>query len=141
MTIQEQLLSSRSCGILLPLCAMKTQTDWGVGDLGGLQDWINFLAEQKIKILQILPLQETAPGLTCPYAALTAFATDPVYVDINAVEDIRRSAPAQQYIANLQPQIASWHQAQKAPFDAVKAAKLKALWLGYQTFLTDEQST
>ena len=74
MTIQEQMLSSRSCGILLPLCAMKTQTDWGVGDLGGLQEWINFLAEQHIKILQILPLQETAPGITCPYAALTAFA-------------------------------------------------------------------
>ena len=138
MTIQEQFLSSRSCGILLPLSAMKTDTDWGVGDLGSLPVWTEFLAGYGIKILQILPLQETAPGITCPYAALSSFATDPVYADISAVEDIQNSPAAQEYIRGLNGQIAAWHQASKAPFEEVKQAKLKALWLGYQTFLSVE---
>ncbi|MBR4682123.1 MAG: 4-alpha-glucanotransferase [Elusimicrobiaceae bacterium] len=140
MTIQEQLLSSRSCGILLPLCAMKTETDWGVGDLGSLSVWTEFLASQGVKILQILPLQETAPGITCPYAALSSFATDPVYTDISAVEDIKHSPAAQEYIRSLQPQIDAWHQAKRAPFEQVKQAKLRALWRGYQTFLSAEQA-
>ena len=57
MTLQEQLLSSRSCGILLPVSSMKTSGDWGVGDFASLEDWTAFLAKQGIKILQILPLQ------------------------------------------------------------------------------------
>ncbi len=140
MTIQDQLLSSRSCGILLPLSAMKTPNDWGVGDFASLREWTDFLATQGIKILQILPLQETAPGITCPYSAMTAFATDPVYTDIGAVEDICHSPQAQEFIAKLKPQIEQWHNAPKAPFGEVKQAKLKALWLGYQTFLAQEQS-
>ena len=140
MTIQEQLLSSRTCGILLPLCAMKTDGDWGVGDLGSLNAWTEFLASQGIKILQILPLQETAPGITCPYAALSSFATDPVYTDISAVEDIQQSPAAQSYVDGLQTQIAAWHKAPRAPFEEVKQAKLKALWLGYKNFLSVEQA-
>lgn len=140
MTIQDSLLTSRSCGILLPLCAMKTDADWGVGDLGSLREWTCFFASQGIKIVQILPLQETAPGITCPYAALSSFATDPVYTDISAVEDIQHSTAAQEYITGLQTQIANWHQAAKAPLEEVKQAKLKALWLGYQTFLSVHQA-
>ena len=140
MTIQEQLLSSRSCGILLPLSAMKTDTDWGVGDFRALQEWADFLSAQGVKILQILPLQETAPGTTCPYSALSAFATDPIYTDINSVEDIQRSPQAMQFITQTKPQIAVWHQAPKVPFGAVKQAKIHALWLGYQHFLSAEQS-
>ena len=141
MTLQDQLLSSRSCGILLPVASMKTQTDWGVGDFNSLQEWTSFLAKQGIKILQILPLQETAPGITCPYSAMTAFATDPVYADIPAVEDVRNSETAREFITALQPQITTWRNAPKAPFGEVKKAKLHALWLGYQTFLSREQST
>ena len=140
MTLQDQILSSRSCGILLPVASMKTQTDWGVGDFASLQAWTDFLAKQGIKILQILPLQETAPGITCPYSAMTAFATDPVYADISDVEDVRNSIPAQEFITTLQPQISAWRNAAKAPFGEVKKVKLHALWLGYQTFLSREQS-
>ena len=88
MTIQDELLASRTTGVLLPLSAMKTPGDWGVGDFGSLRAWTEFLAGLGIKFIQILPLQETAPGQNCPYSALTSFAVDPVYVQIDEVEDI-----------------------------------------------------
>ncbi len=141
MTIQEELLSSRTNGILLPLAAMKTDSDWGVGDFGSLEEWTEFLASLGTKIIQILPLQETAPGENCPYSALSAFATDPVYVQISQVPDIAHSHEAQEHISLLTEQIAAWRHAHKAPFFAVKQAKLKALWFGYQQFLRTEQST
>ncbi len=140
MTLQEQILTSRVNGVLLPLAAMKTEQDWGVGDFSSLMQWTDFLASQGTKIIQILPLQETAPGENCPYSALTAFATDPVYVDISSVPEVQHSLEARNYVASLQENIAQWRAESKAPFFPVKQAKLKALWLGYQHFLTAEKS-
>ena len=140
MTIQDQVLSGRVNGILFPLAAMKTEHDWGVGDFGSLQEWTSFFASQGTKIVQILPLQETAPNETCPYSALSAFATDPVYADISQAEDVMASPQAREFVESLQTKIAEWHKAPKAPFFAVKQAKMKALWYGYQRFLVAEQS-
>ena len=138
MTLHEELLSSRTTGVLLPLSAMRTSGDWGVGDFGSLKEWTEFLAGLGIKFIQILPLQETAPGVNCPYSALTSFAVDPVYVQIEAVEDIAHSSGAQEYIGSLAADLLQWRQSPRAPFAAVKEAKLKLLWLGYQTFLINQ---
>ena len=124
----------------MPLSAMKTDKDWGVGDFSSLMEWTEFFAAQGTKIIQILPLQETAPLETCPYSALSAFATDPVYADIAAVEDVWASKNGRAYVESLKNDISAWHNAPKAPFFKVKQAKLKALWYGYQRFLTDEAS-
>lgn len=140
MMIQDELLAARTAGILMPLAAMKTTRDWGVGDFGSLQVWTEFLAGLGVKFIQILPLQETAPGVNCPYSALTSFAVDPVYAQIDEVEDIARSARAQEYIGSLSAAMMNWNRASHAPFAEVKQAKLKALWLGYQTFLIHEVS-
>ena len=139
-TIQDELLSGRCNGILLPLSAMKNDADWGVGDFGCLEDWVGFFASLGVKFVQILPLQETAPNETCPYSALTAFAVDPVYTCIAQVEDIAASPAAQEYIKNIQGEISVWHNAPKALVRTIKQAKLKALWFGYQYFLKQHQA-
>ena len=138
MTIQDELLAARTCGVLMPLAAMKAPHDWGVGDFGSLKKWTEFLAGLGVKFVQILPLQETAPGINCPYSALTSFAVDPVYAQIDEVEDIEHSSRAQEYIGSLSVDIMNWHAAKRAPYFEVKHAKWHALWLGYQTFLIHE---
>lgn len=134
-TIHEDVTNGRVSGILMPLAAMKTEGDWGVGDFHSLTEWTAFFASLGTKIVQILPLQETEPGQTCPYSALSAFATDPVYADIAGVQDVQECQQAQEYIASISPDIARWHNAPGAPFAEVKKAKLHALWLGYKHFL------
>ena len=99
--LAEELLGRRTSGILLPLSAMRCAHDWGVGDFESLKAWMRFLSAQGTKFLQILPLQETAAGMTCPYAAMSAFATDPVYMDMADVDDINDSAPAQEKLRAL----------------------------------------
>ncbi len=138
MSIQDELLSARTSGVLMPLAAMKTAHDWGVGDFGSLKKWTEFLAGLGVKFIQILPLQETAPGVNCPYSALTSFAVDPVYAQIDEIEDIEHSSRAQEYIGSLTVDIMHWQAAKNAPFFEVKHAKWHALWLGYQTFLIHE---
>ena len=138
MTIQDELLAARTSGVLMPLAAMKSSHDWGVGDFGSLKVWTEFLAGLGVKFIQILPLQETAPGVNCPYSALTSFAVDPVYAQIDEIEDIEHSSRAQEYIGSLTVDIMNWQSAKNAPFFEVKHAKWHALWLGYQTFLIHE---
>ena len=139
-TLHEQILKSRLNGILLPLSAMKTEKDWGVGDFGSLVEWIGLLSRQGTRILQILPLQETAPGINCPYSALTSFAVDPIYVDVSQLKDIQNNEPAQEFIQSIVHKINEWNQAARAPFAEVKKAKLQVLWLAYRQFLSKEVS-
>jgi len=134
-TVQDKILSGRYNGVLLPVSSMKSAQDWGVGDFGSLCEWISFLSQQGVNILQVLPLQETAPQMTCPYSALTSFAVDPVYADVSQLEDITDNEPAQNFIRSIQEQIAVWHNAHHVPFAEVKKAKLRILWLAYRSFL------
>ena len=140
-TLHDQILNSRLNGVLLPISAMRTENDWGVGDFGSLTQWLRFFAQEHISILQILPLQETAPGVNCPYSAMTAFATDPVYIDIAQLEDLKDNAPAWEFINTQKHKIAQWNAAPRAPFAEVKKAKMQVLWLAYRQFLRTEVSS
>jgi len=53
--------------------------------LPAFADWI---AGAGIKLVQLLPLGEINGTDTSPYAALTAFAIDPMYVSLDGVEDL-----------------------------------------------------
>lgn len=135
MSIHDDLLQKRTNGILLPVSAMKTVSDWGVGDFSSLCQWVKFLGGLGAKVVQILPLQETAPNQNCPYSALSAFAIDPIYIDVNAVEEVQLSPQAQQNLQELQRDITAWRSSRRTMFKPIKEAKLKVLWQAYQLFL------
>ena len=137
-TLHEQILNSRLNGVLLPLSSMRTEKDWGVGDFGSLREWIDLLSREGVSILQILPLQETAPGTNCPYSALTSFATDPVYVNVAQLEDAQNNAAAEEFVRSISHKIEEWNRSARAPFAEVKKAKLQVLWLSYRQFLSQE---
>ncbi|MBO7238673.1 MAG: 4-alpha-glucanotransferase [Elusimicrobiaceae bacterium] len=140
MSIHEELLSKRTNGILLPVSAMKTDTDWGVGDFSSLCEWVQFLGSLGTKIVQILPLQETAPGQNCPYSALSAFAIDPIYIDVSAVREVQLSPRARKTVQDMQGEIVAWRMSHKTLFKVIKEAKLNVLWLAYQFFLENDFS-
>ena len=76
-SVHEELLASRSNGILMPLAAMKTESDWGVGDFSSLNQWVRFLGGLGASIVQILPLQETAPRADLPVFRFKRFCHRP----------------------------------------------------------------
>lgn len=80
-------MTDRRAGILLPLFSLRGPRDWGVGDLGDLPDFCRWLASAGHTVLQLLPIAEMAAHETSPYGALTAFALDPLYLDLDVVED------------------------------------------------------
>ncbi len=91
-TVEANLVTlpkGRSAGILVPLFSLRSERSWGVGefpDIGAAAPWLD---RAGLPLLMMLPLVEAALGQDSPYAALSAFALDPVYVRLDDVPDFR----------------------------------------------------
>ena len=64
--------TTRSAGLLIPLFSMPSTASWGIGDIGDLTTMAAWLAGAGQGILQLLPLNEMAPGQQSPYSAQPA---------------------------------------------------------------------
>src|SRR3954466_15420423 len=67
---------NRIAGVLMPLFAIRTEEDLGIGDLAGLRQFIDWAAEVGFKLVQLLPINETG-GDNSPYNAISAMAIEP----------------------------------------------------------------
>jgi 4-alpha-glucanotransferase len=70
----------RSAGILIPLFSMRAEDDLGRGEIMQMKPMIDFALKAGHRVIQLLPLDETAPDETSPYRALSVFAIDPLYI-------------------------------------------------------------
>src|SRR3981189_476682 len=77
----------RRAGVLIPLFSCPGTTSWGIGDTGDLHTAAAWLAAAGQRALQLLPINEMAPGQQSPYSAISAMAIDPIYINIAAVPE------------------------------------------------------
>jgi len=70
-------------------------SDFGIGDFRDLTPLMDWMASCGLEVLQLLPLNELAPGETSPYQALSALAADPIYLAVDQMEDVVRCEDAQ----------------------------------------------
>lgn len=71
----------RLAGALVPVFALRHETDFGIGDAEAVRQAIYFCAEQKLGLLQVLPINETGND-NSPYNAISSVAIDPVYLTL-----------------------------------------------------------
>jgi 4-alpha-glucanotransferase len=132
---------SRQAGILLPLFSLRSASDWGVGEIPDLLPWARWCAAAGFSVAQVLPVNEASRGQSSPYGALSAFAIDPVYVGVEALEDFDAAGG-----------VAALPDADRATLEAVRAApavrwedvrtlKARALRLAFERFLREEWRT
>src|SRR5258707_12703528 len=63
-------------GVLVPLFALRREDDLGIGDLGALREFIDWIAEIGFTLVQLLPINETGAD-NSPYNAISAMAIEP----------------------------------------------------------------
>ena len=68
-------------GTLLPVFALRRPNDLGIGDTESVREAVSFCAEQKLGLLQVLPINETGDD-NSPYNAISSVALDPVYLTL-----------------------------------------------------------
>lgn len=82
----------RRGGILLPLFSMLSSRSWGIGDIADLVEFGPWLRAGGFRALQILPVNDMATGQHSPYSALSALATDAIYLAVDRVPEVASGA-------------------------------------------------
>jgi len=77
----------RRSGLLVPLFACPSTASWGIGEIGDIPLLAAWLASAGQRVLQLLPINEMAPGQQSPYSAISAMAIDPIFITLPRVPE------------------------------------------------------
>jgi 4-alpha-glucanotransferase len=87
--------TGRISGILLPLFSVRSKTDFGIGDFGGLDGLLRWMQVGQQKLLMLLPLLPTAPGDPSPYATRSAFGLNPLFIHLEQLPEFHATGGEQ----------------------------------------------
>jgi 4-alpha-glucanotransferase len=128
----------RQAGVLLPLFSLRSGADWGVGEIPDLVPFARWCAASGFSVALMLPVNEASRGQNSPYAALTAFAIDPVYVAVAALEDFQAAGGLAALSDGDRALLEAVRDAPEVRWDDVRRLKTRALDLAFRSFLDRE---
>jgi 4-alpha-glucanotransferase len=99
----------RGAGVGLPVFSIRTKKSFGVGDFGDMKLLIDWAAKVGLKLIQVLPLNDTIGTHTdadvLPYAAITAFALNPLFLNLPAMGKLPTTHPLQKTYKQKQTEL------------------------------------
>jgi len=134
----------RGVGLAVSLYSLRSARNWGCGDFTDLEALIDWLAESVgVSFVGLNPLHAIAnrqPYNTSPYLPTSIFYRNPIYLDVERVEDFQRSARARRWLerAEVRQEIEALRAAEFIEYERVYALKLRALKLAFGEFLRRE---
>ncbi len=128
----------RRAGVLVPLFSLRGPTSWGVGDITDLPRFAGWASRAGLSIVQMLPVNETSAVDTSPYAAISAFALDPVFLGLDACEDFQAAGGREALPADLRRELEALAASPAVDWPRVRKLKRVASHLAFQRFLRDE---
>lgn len=133
-------LNHKISGVMVPLFSIRTDDNFGVGEIGDLIPFIDWMAEHHLHLLQMLPLYETAPRETSPYQALSGFALDPIFLSLHNWEDFKKSGAAQEKLASpsTRRELEEWRAGREVRFESIRALKYPLQKLAFDHFKKNE---
>ncbi len=79
----------RGAGVAIPVFSLRSKDSFGVGEFEDLKLLAEWAKKTGLKLIQILPVNDTSASLSWldsyPYAAISAFALHPIYVNLAKV--------------------------------------------------------
>ena len=85
--------SWRAAGVCVPIFSLRSEHSCGVGDFGDLYRFIDWAAEVGMKVIQLLPVNDTTHegqwGDSYPYNIMSAFNLHPHYIDLNQLGPLK----------------------------------------------------
>jgi 4-alpha-glucanotransferase len=129
----------RAWGLNLPLYAVKSQANWGVGDFGDLMAVIRWAGPLGAAFVGVNPLHAPAGRVftdPSPYSPTSRIFLNPLYLSLEAVPEMADCRPARELLASPEFQATKARLAAAAlvPYREVRRLKRQVLELLYQTF-------
>jgi len=128
----------RTAGVLIPLFSLRSATDWGVGEIPDLVPFARWASNVGIQVVQVLPVAEAARGQSSPYSALSAFAIDPVYLAIDALDDFAAAGGHDALTPADRKLLGELRTSPAVRWDEVRGLKTRALELAFQAFVQEQ---
>ena len=79
----------RGAGVAIPVFSLRSNNSFGVGEFTDIKLLVDWAASTGMKLIQLLPVNDTTATFTWvdsyPYAAISAFALHPVYINLSKV--------------------------------------------------------
>jgi 4-alpha-glucanotransferase len=125
----------RRAGLLIPLFSCASDTSWGIGDIGDVAPTTAWLQDAGMRVLQLLPLNEMAPGQQSPYSAISAMAIDPIYIRVPHVPEFAALGGEAAMAPSDREALAAVRGAPRIDYATIRRLKLTALRASFERFL------
>src|SRR5206468_7156358 len=133
--------ATRAAGLLVPLFALRSERDWGIGEIGDLAAYCRWLGSAGHRFLQLLPIFEMPAGERSPYGALSTFAVDPIYLSLGEVEDFLEAGGEAMLPGPERAALDAARVETGIDYDRVRTVKRRALEIAFARFDLREWST
>jgi len=101
--------SWRGAGVGLPVFSIRTKKSFGVGDFNDMKLFIDWAEKVGLKLIQVLPLNDTNGTHTIadvlPYAAISAFALNPLFLNLPSMGKLPATHPLQKEYKSKQEEL------------------------------------
>ncbi|HSO31065.1 MAG TPA: 4-alpha-glucanotransferase, partial [Labilithrix sp.] len=131
---------SKVSGATIPLFSLRTRNDWGIGQITDLPACASWLLGAGQRLVQVLPTQELSQGETSPYGALSAFAIDPIYIDVERIPDLDAAVITKRLGAEGLAQLAAVRAAAAVDYATVRTLKRRVFNEAFHRFRENELS-
>jgi len=114
----------RGAGVAVPVFSLRTGKSFGVGEFADLKPLADWGRKTGLKLIQLLPVNDTSATHSWrdsyPYAAISAFALHPVYLNLAAVANAKN----QKLLKPLERERKRLNALEAVDYEAVMKAKL-----------------
>lgn len=131
-------VSSRRAGILVPLFSVPSTHSWGIGEIADIEHLAQWLRAAGQRVLQLLPINEMPLAERSPYSALSAMAIDPQFISMRALADFEAIGGEATLSAAQRAGLDAARAAHKINYDVVRPLKIEALRRAFAHFLDKE---
>lgn len=117
----------KGAGVAIPVFSLRSKKGFGTGEFTDIKLLVDWAKQAGLKLLQFLPVNDTTATHSAkdsyPYAAISAFALHPIYINLEAVAGAQNSS----LLKSLNKKRKSLDAQANLDYDAVMKFKLSAL--------------
>ncbi len=129
----EKLQNGKTWGIAVNLYSLRSERNWGVGDLGDLQNLIGWASRLNAGLIGINPLHDipnTAPYGISPYSPITRLYRNFIYIDMDRVDELSSLSIPREIHAKIQ----ALRNGGRVDYEGVAAIKRELLERAFHQF-------
>lgn len=128
----------RRAGVVIPLFSIRSHAGWGAGEIPDIPRFAAWARAAGFSVLQLLPVNEVSGADPSPYAGLSAFALDPVYLSLDECEDFQAAGGRERLSPESRARLEAAANAPLVDWGAVRSLKRHGAELAFERFLRDE---